>query len=301
MSYGYRVSDDLMVYAKVSTGYRAGGFNGRGSPDEGVAPFVYDPEELIEYEVGFKGDFFDSRLRWNTAIYTNETKDKQFTVVIPNPDPGVPPGTANKNAGAAETTGFETELTYILSEDWAVSANYAYIDSKITELSNYNPLTGQIEKVSAEFIPEQFNVPENEWTLSLNYDHEFELFKVGATATYHWIEGYSMATTAPAELYRELEEGPLVDGIATTNPLGYDLGYYEDMTKAVRTDDYGILNLNITVSPLDDRYSVSLWSKNLLDERARNFSITNFGTAYQYVSSMYTEPRTWGVTFKATF
>src|SRR5690606_18878080 len=106
LSYDYKLTDDVLVYAKASTGYRAGGFNSRGSNDPNAVPFTFDPEELIEYEIGLKGDFLDGRLRWNTAVYMNQTDDKQFTVLIPNPIPNVPPGTANKNAGEAQSRGF---------------------------------------------------------------------------------------------------------------------------------------------------------------------------------------------------
>jgi iron complex outermembrane receptor protein len=297
VSYDYKLTDDIMAYAKVSTGYRAGGFNSRGSNDPNAVPFTFKPEELLEYELGLKADFLDGRLRWNTAIYSNETTDKQFTVVIPNPNPNVPPGTANKNAGQAESRGLETELTWLLHDNWSIAASYAYIDAKITEIED--PATG--EKVDKRFIPDQFMVPKHEYTFSLNYDQEFGNFKLSGTAMWHWVDEMSFATSSPDQFHKELELDPAADNIASTVPLGYSLDYYRAMAKSVSTDAHGMLNLNLTVSPLDERFSITLWGKNVLDERAKNFAITNFGTAYQYVSATYTEPRTYGVTVKANF
>ncbi|MET0378715.1 MAG: TonB-dependent receptor [Spongiibacteraceae bacterium] len=297
ISYDYKITDDILTYVKASTGYRAGGFNSRGSTDPNAVPFTFKPETLIEYELGLKADFLDGKLRWNTAVYWNETEDKQFTVLIPNPLPNVPPGTANKNAGKAQSKGFETEVTYLLTENLSISGSYAYIDAQIKSIEDQ--ATG--DDVSSDRIPDQFMVPENEYTLSLNYDQDFSNFKLAGTATYHWVEAMSFATTSPAQFFYELETLPATDVIASTAPLGYSLEYYESMVNAVRTDSYGTLNLNVTASPLDERFSVTLWCKNVLDERAKNFAITNFGTAYQYVSATIIEPRTYGFTVKAHF
>jgi iron complex outermembrane receptor protein len=297
LSYDYKLTDDILTYAKASTGYRAGGFNSRGSNDPNAVPFTFKPETLIEYELGLKGDFLDGKLRWNTAVYWNQTDDKQFTVLIPNPQPNVPPGTANKNAGKSESKGFETEVTYLLTDNLSVTGSYAYIDSKIKSIKDQ--ATGG--NVSSDRIPEQFMVPKNEYTLGLNYDQDFSNFKLAGTATYHWVEAMSFATTSPGQFFYELETLPANDGNASTAPLGNSLEYYKGMVNSVRTDSYGTLNLNLTASPLDERFSVTLWCKNVLDERAKNFAITNYGTAYQYVSATFVEPRTYGFTAKARF
>lgn len=63
----YKVLDDVMVYASAGSGYRLPGFNVRPSQpgQEGQTP----GESLISYEVGFKADFFDRRLRLNAAAF----------------------------------------------------------------------------------------------------------------------------------------------------------------------------------------------------------------------------------------
>src|SRR5690606_29354520 len=187
VSYDYRLNEDVMVYGKVSTGFRAGGFNGRGLDDPN-ASLVFDPEELIEYELGLKGDFLDGKLRWNTAIYTNETSDKQFTVLVQNSTPGAPPGTNVRNAGEAEAKGFETEFTYLLSENWSLSGSYGYVDAEITSLVSFNPASGRVEALPSNRLPNVIRIPENEWTLSLNYDQEFDSLRVSGTAMYHWVD-----------------------------------------------------------------------------------------------------------------
>src|SRR5690606_843391 len=55
VSYDHQLTDDIMAYGKVSTGFRSGGFNGR--PVGAGLPVNFGPEELTEYEIGIKGDF----------------------------------------------------------------------------------------------------------------------------------------------------------------------------------------------------------------------------------------------------
>ncbi len=63
----YKVSDDIMVYASAATGYRLPGFNTRifqaGQTEQQF------PTALISYEIGFKADFFDRRLRLNGDVF----------------------------------------------------------------------------------------------------------------------------------------------------------------------------------------------------------------------------------------
>jgi iron complex outermembrane recepter protein len=66
----YKLTDDKMVYATVSTGFRSDGAEPR--------PFVaaqlqsIPSETITAYEVGFKGDFFDHHLRTNLSAFLND-------------------------------------------------------------------------------------------------------------------------------------------------------------------------------------------------------------------------------------
>ncbi len=61
----YKLTDDILVYSSVATGYRPKAFNPRPFlPSQFVE---VDGEENTSYELGFKGDMFDRRLRLNVA------------------------------------------------------------------------------------------------------------------------------------------------------------------------------------------------------------------------------------------
>src|SRR5690606_28051209 len=71
----YQLSDNMMAYGQVSTGYKAGGTNPR--PFFIVQLQQVAPEEVTSYEVGLKSVLLDRRLRLNMAYYFNEYTDVQ--------------------------------------------------------------------------------------------------------------------------------------------------------------------------------------------------------------------------------
>ena len=86
----YDLTDDAMVYATYSEGYRPGGINRRGS----LPP--YQSDYLKNYEFGWKLTLADGAVRWNGAAYIQEWTNFQFSIL------GQSGLTEIKNAGQAE-------------------------------------------------------------------------------------------------------------------------------------------------------------------------------------------------------
>ena len=131
----YKFDDDKMVYATYSEGFRPGGINRRGT----LPP--YKADFLDNYEVGWKTDWFDNRLRWNGAVFDEEWKDFQFAVVGAN---GL---TEIRNANQARIRGTESSLAWSATYNLVISAGVAVYHSELTQ--NYcgtldasdNPIT----------------------------------------------------------------------------------------------------------------------------------------------------------------
>jgi iron complex outermembrane recepter protein len=64
------------VYASYSTGFRSGGFSGRGDPLNRTSEI--EPEELTSYEVGLKSVWLDGRLVVNGSLFYNVARDVQL-------------------------------------------------------------------------------------------------------------------------------------------------------------------------------------------------------------------------------
>src|SRR5689334_8444913 len=69
----YKISRDLMVYARVATGYRPGTLN---SIYLGVPPSS-QPDKTANYDLGLKGSFLDSRLSLDVSAYYIDWKNIQ--------------------------------------------------------------------------------------------------------------------------------------------------------------------------------------------------------------------------------
>ena len=70
----YKVTDQVMVYASAATGYRPGSFNPR--PFQASQLVTVEGEDMIAYEIGFKADLFDRKLRLNMAGFYSDYKQR---------------------------------------------------------------------------------------------------------------------------------------------------------------------------------------------------------------------------------
>lgn len=76
----WQLADDLMAYATVSRGYKAGGFNTDGTLDADLRR--YDPEYALNYEAGLKGRFADGRVRARLATFWMDRRDQQVSTSL---------------------------------------------------------------------------------------------------------------------------------------------------------------------------------------------------------------------------
>lgn len=70
-------NEDWFLYAGVTRGNKAGGFNAPATADVPDPQLSYDAEVLTNYEAGFKATLWDGRLRLNTSVYHYDYEDYQ--------------------------------------------------------------------------------------------------------------------------------------------------------------------------------------------------------------------------------
>jgi len=149
----YQFNDDVMGYASAATGFKSGGFNGRGASPAAIT--TVDEETVLAYEVGVKTTLLDDRLRFNAAYYRNQYDDLQLTAFAPD-------GTSLLlNAADTRIQGFEVDATAVLAPGWQVNASVGTIDAEYTDFSAINrPIFEGKELKQA---------PELTWTLGTQY------------------------------------------------------------------------------------------------------------------------------------
>ncbi len=125
LSANWHVTDDKMVYATYSEGFRPGGVN------RAVTATLpkYDPDFVENYEVGWKTTWANGRLRFNGAAYWLDWKDFQFSFL----DFSVSPLTIIQNIGQARTIGAEFDTLFAATEDLTLSFSASFNDAELRE------------------------------------------------------------------------------------------------------------------------------------------------------------------------
>lgn len=123
----YQWTDELLTYALYSTGFRGGGFGPRPSNALQVASF--DPEDLENYEIGMKSEWFERRLRLNSAVfYSDYTDQQQGTQDCAPCTPVRVPWFRTVNTGSSRIWGVEAELQAQPIDRLLVEGSLGYID-----------------------------------------------------------------------------------------------------------------------------------------------------------------------------
>jgi len=171
----YDISDNIMAYAQVATGYRAGGNNARPFYPSQINAF--DPEELTNYEVGVKSTLFDM-LRLNASAFYNDFTNIQLNVesCYFAPAGEQSPCAAQDNVGDAEVKGFELEGVFRPTPEFMLDFSYAYLDFNYTHILSYVDANGDSRPIAAaETTP---YTPKNK--LSAGAQYRFDLGKFGS-------------------------------------------------------------------------------------------------------------------------
>jgi iron complex outermembrane receptor protein len=115
----YKASDDAMLYATWSEGYRPGGINRAPNAGEYVSDF------LTNYEFGWKTQWMDNRLQFNGAIFFEEWDDFQVSFVGDNAITQV------ANGPTAEIKGLESQILWQASDNMRLSTSFTLLDSEL--------------------------------------------------------------------------------------------------------------------------------------------------------------------------
>ncbi|WP_300973036.1 TonB-dependent receptor [Sphingomonas sp. LHG3406-1] len=116
----YKPTEDLMFYATWSRGFRPGGINRQpNSP-------AYDPDYLVNYELGWKATLANGRVRFNGAVYHQKWEAFQFSFLGENSL------TVIQNGRDADINGIETDISYV-GGGLTLNAAAAYTDAKAAE------------------------------------------------------------------------------------------------------------------------------------------------------------------------
>lgn len=117
----YQVTDDVLLYASYSRGYRAGTYNGLAYQDISQVYFV-EPEKVNAYEAGFKSRFSNNTVQLNAAGFYYDYTGQQIAQIIG--------ATSFLRSADGRLFGGEAEFTWQPNDFLRVDSSVGYLNSK---------------------------------------------------------------------------------------------------------------------------------------------------------------------------
>jgi iron complex outermembrane receptor protein len=290
----YRFSPNLMAYAQVSTGYRGGGVNPR--------PFflsqeqVFHPETITAWEVGFKSDLLDRKLRFNLSafynVYRNIILQSSYCAdlaAIGQATPCLRP----TNTGNAHVKGFEIETMLRPVPDMTLDASLSYLDFRYTSVDTAS--TGVTIGMVTPYTPKW------KWNVGAQYEIH-NIFKGSLTPRFDGsyqshiysdsinTDGQPVSSTVAAGTL--LAAGPINQGGGG--------GAISTLIASNRIDGYFVANARLTWLSGDKSWTAAVEVANVFDKYYFTSLYSQFN-ATGTVSGAPSLPRTWAVTLKRTF
>ena len=261
-------NDSMMFYGSYSTGFKSGGTNTDRIFE--FLPQTFNAETSNSAEIGFKGDLGD-RFRLAASIYQTDFEDFQA-----NSFTGT--GFNLRNAGDLEVKGLEIEYLWQVMDNTSISGYYAHNEGEfisfegatcqdaypfhtLSQDPGFDPVTGACNR-NGETIP--YN-PEDRFNIGITQNIPMNSGEMFLRVEYAWTSEYT------------------TDG--DNDPLTIQ-------------DDFGILNLRVGVDLYDWNSTITLWGRNVTDER---YYTASFDPPLQdpgRMNSYPSEPATYGLTFR---
>lgn len=257
----FQATDDVMVYATVSQGFRAGGINNPPVTDPTSQPELgFEPDKLTNYELGWKTSWLDNRVTFNGAVYYIDWKDIQIEDVDPT---GAFPLIIN--AGDASVKGGEVELRATPVTGLNLFFGASYTEAKLEEDTRAAQLG--LEGFPGEKGDRLPNVPK--WQLSGAVQYAFPIMTDGLEGVLRADWSYRGATRIR---FKEIDP--------TNVPL----------------DSYHLVNLRAGLR--GENWQASIYAKNVFDKRAQIDAVNTSQDPLAYIT---VRPATYGVNLSYNF
>jgi iron complex outermembrane recepter protein len=270
-SFNFQVTPDILVYLRTARGFRGGALQGRAADQPPAAP-----EIATDYEIGFKGDLLQRRLRANVALYQTNYKNKQEQTITINALGA--PTTILRNAAQARIQGLEAELRALLFEGFQVFGSGSYTHAEYRKFPNALtpqsvPATPCTTCIDAAGVP--FAVPKYQMNVGARYQHDLGPGRLALTADYSW-RGRTPIT-------------------ALNRDLAIPLDVQQDFFKPI-----GLVNARVEYELDQHGLTAGVFVTNLTDKHYQQISVSplNLGGV---TAGLTREPRMWGVSLRKAF
>jgi len=271
-----RTVDTGIVYGLISEGFLTGGFNTEiNSNIPAVADILpYDPEKVINYELGYKGRILDERVEISSNVFLMNYTDQQRIQSISNPG-GIfgsdDPIQIVDNVAESIIYGWEFEMRATPWDGGYMTLDIGYLNNEYEDYSFVDP--GDPSQV-IDFSNVIINDYTPDWTVNFAADHQFQL-DGGATLTpranIYWQSGLEWAAE---------------ENWTTNQPAS-----------SCFQDSYFKVDARVSYEPADGDWALAAYSSNLTDERYIDFCDTSRSVWRERLA----RPQSFGIEFSANF
>jgi outer membrane receptor protein involved in Fe transport len=271
----FQANPDLLIYANVSRGYKAGSFPSLTASNI-IAFSPVKQEELTAYEGGIKARFMDGRATFNGAVFYYDYRDKQVRgklkdVIFNQLD-------ALVNVPKSRVFGAEADVTIRPVDGLTLGAVVTYLDSKITDYTAINVVG--VENFDHSGSPLPFTP---KWSGSLNVDYRAQTS--GGTP----FVGFTVSARSKADSVIAAREIDFLNTVGSFAKPGVDCVFC--------IKGYATVDARIGYEGEDGRWRVMLWGKNIFDK----YYWTSVHQSYDGASRFAGMPATYGLTFGFKF
>ncbi|MFV0275951.1 MAG: TonB-dependent receptor, partial [Parahaliea sp.] len=238
---------NALAYLTYTRGFKSGGYNFPASS----TPDALEPEILDMYELGLKGDYLDSTLRINGALFYYDYSDLQVTRAS---DGGV---TTTENAADATVLGLDMDITYVLG-NFSLHAGLNILDS---EYQNYAPEV-RVFRANVDGTMGTDNPTPGGGRLAVPHDADGDSmlrapdYSYFVTASYEFAVGDARAPVSVSYSYKD--------------DFNYDFPIDPTASRWLTQEGYGLVNARAGYISADDKWAVYLWGRNLSDKEYLN-------------------------------
>ncbi len=288
----FQATPDVMAYALYSTGFRGGGFSPR--PANALQPVPFGPEDVTSYEIGFKSEWLDHKVRLNADVFYMLDDGQQNYKTDTNSSGAT--WFHELNAGNSINKGFEVELQARPIEGLQIDSSLGYLHYQLKDDAQ-SAATGICTHFTDGSLCPQTRAPT--WTFSAGAQYRIDLGTFG-----------TITPRLDAQVISRVYYIPLTGDCSA--PIG-TVACPFDKSKLISTaasgvaggldyqPGYTLLNGRITWVAPDGKWSTSLSVSNLTNK------VYFYGKLALAVDSLGREqgniapPRQWLITVRRNF
>lgn len=239
-SIDYSLSDNAMIYARVSRGFKSGGFNGRANT---VAERTqYEPETVTSYEAGVRSTL-GGNVRLNGTVFYNDYRNFQARVSGTGLDPvtGLPsPVLSVINAGRLNIWGVEVEAAWTPLPGLLFDTQIGYLNAEYDEFDDVRFPGGSRAFQTPAFAPK--------WTWRLGGQYEANMGETGFLTFGAQLRYRSRHALAVDNTY-------IVGNVGTTNEVA---GLFQG--------GYALVDARLVYESEGRRWNIGLYANNIFDQ-----------------------------------